>query len=168
MDPVIKNMVRVGIISSVNPDTCTARVAFKDKAATVSYDLPILVRGSFQVKDYWLPDPGEQVLCTFLPSGNAQGFILGSLYSKTDTPPVVDANKRHISFPDGTTLEYDRATHTLKVDATGPINIITVQDVTITADNVLSITAPKGITISATDRDGAGVQINGRLTSESW
>lgn len=168
MDPILKNLLRVGIVSSVSPENCTARVAFKDKASTVSYDLPILVRGSFQVKDYWLPDPGEQVLCLFLPSGNAQGFILGSLYSKTDVPPVADANKRHISFPDGTTLEYDRATHTLKVDATGPINIVTAQDVTITADNVLSITAPKGITISATDGDGAGVQINGRLTSESW
>lgn len=160
MDPVIKNMVRVGIVSSVNPDTCTVRVAFGDKANTVSYDLPVLVHGALQVKDYWLPAPGEQVLCMFLPSGNAQGFVLGSLYSQADPPPVTDGNKRHIAFSDGTTIEYNQSTHTLTINATGPVNIIT--------SKVLSITAPKGITISATDADGTGVQINGKITSENW
>lgn len=124
MDPLLKNLIRVGIISSTNPENCTARVAFEDRAAMVSYDLPVLVRGSLQNKDYWMPDPGEQVVCLFLPSGAAQGFILGSLYSAKDTPPVADGNKRHIAFSDGTTIEYDRATHILTINSIGQVNVI--------------------------------------------
>ncbi|HOV79358.1 MAG TPA: phage baseplate assembly protein V [Bacillota bacterium] len=152
MDSALKNLIRVGIVSSTNPAACSARVAFEDKAAMVSFDLPILVRGSLQTKDYWMPGPGEQVVCLFLPSGSAQGFIIGSLYSKKDQPPVTDASKRHISFPDGTTIEYDQDTHTMIINAVGPVNI----------------TAPKGITLSATDPAGTGVQITGKNASESW
>lgn len=123
MDPILKNLVRVGIVSSTNPAAGTARVAFEDKANVVSYDLPVLVRGSLQTKDYWMPDPGEQVVCLFLPSGNAQGFIIGSIYSAKDKPPVSNQNKRHIAFPDGTTIEYDRVTHSLLINAVGPVEV---------------------------------------------
>jgi len=134
MDPILKNLIRVGRVSSVDPTACTARVAFEDQANLVSYKLPVLVRGSLQNKDYWLPDPGEQVLCLFLPSGNAQGFIIGSLYSNQDKPPMGSQNKRYINFSDGTTIEYDRATHTLMIDAKGPINIIAASNVLVTGD----------------------------------
>ena len=191
MDPILKNLIRVGIVSSTNPEKCTARVAFEDKSSMVSFDLPILVRGSLQTKDYWMPDPGEQVLCLFLPSGNAQGFIVGSPYSQKDKPPVSDGNKRHIKFSDGTTIEYNQATHTSIIDAVGPViikgatsiainaaesvNITTLgnaqvqgQNINVTADNILNISAPKGITISATDITGTGVQIAGKSASGSW
>jgi phage baseplate assembly protein V len=117
MDSVLKNLIRVGRISSTDPTACTARVAFEDKSNMVSYELPILVKGSLQNKDYWMPVPGEQVVCLFLPSGNAQGFILGAFYSKKDQPPVVDGNKRHISFSDGGYIEYDSSTNTLTISA---------------------------------------------------
>ncbi|MBO8136808.1 MAG: phage baseplate assembly protein V [Desulfotomaculum sp.] len=136
MDPVLKNLIRVGIVSSVNASDCTARVAFEDRSDVVSYELPVLVRGSLHNKDYWMPDPGEQVICIFLPSGNARGFILGSIYSEKDKPPVADSNKRHITFSDGTVIEYDRKTSTLKVDVKGPINIVTTGQVEITASGI--------------------------------
>lgn len=100
----------------------------------VSFDLPVLVRGAMGTKDYWLPDPGEQVVCIFLPIGNAQGFVLGAFYSQKDRPPVAEANKRHIAFPDGTTIEYDRATHTLTINAKGPINIVATGNVIVQGD----------------------------------
>jgi len=134
MDPILKNLIRVGIVSSTNPEKCTARVAFEDRSAVVSFDLPILVRGSLQNKDYWMPDPGEHVVCLFLPSGNAQGFILGSLYSEKDKPPITDGNKRHITFPDGTKIEYDRVTHTMTIDIKGSINIVVNGDVNVSGD----------------------------------
>jgi phage baseplate assembly protein V len=144
-------LVRVGKISATNPAACTARVTFGDRSDTVSYDLPIIVRGSLQNQDYWMPVPGEQVVCLFLPSGN-RGFILGSIYSEVDKPPVTDSNKRLLSFSDGTVLEYDAVTHTLTIDAAEKI----------------TITAPKGITLSASDPTGTGVQINGKTNTESW
>ncbi|ABO49751.1 phage baseplate assembly protein V [Desulforamulus reducens MI-1] len=128
------DLIRVGQISSVNPEKCTARVMFQDKSDVVSYDLPVMVRGSLNNKDYWIPAPGEQVICLFLSSGVAQGFVLGSIYSEKDKPPVKDSNKRHISFSDGTKIEYDAATHTLTVNATGPVNIVAAGNVNVTGD----------------------------------
>lgn len=183
MDPILKNIMRVGTVSSVDPGKCTARVTFADKAEVVSFDLPVLVRGSLQNKDYWLPDPGEQVVCLFLPSGNAQGFIIGSLYSEKDVPPVGDQNKRHIKFSDGSFIEYDRSEHKLVIDikgsveivATGPVEVVTsdVANVTastasISAQETVSISAPKGVSISATDITGTGVTITGKNSSEGW
>lgn len=130
----MRDFFRVGIVSSVSPATGTARVAFGDRSNVVSFDLPVLVRGSLQNKDYWMPGPGEQVLCLFLPNGNAQGFVLGAFYSEKDKPPVTDGNKRHITFADGTVIEYDQGTHTLTINAAGPINITAAGDVNVTGD----------------------------------
>lgn len=134
MNPILKNLIRVGRVSSVNPAACTARVAFEDRSDVVSYELPTLVSGSLQAKEYWLPVPGEQVLCLFLPSGNAQGFIVGSIYSEKNKPPVASATKRHITFPDGTKLEYDWNTSTLSINAAGAINIVASGNVNVIGD----------------------------------
>lgn len=136
MNAVLKNLVRVGRVSSINPGNATVRVVFEDRQDMVSYDLPVLVRQSLKNKDYFMPDVGEQVLCLFLPSGNAQGFVLGSFYSDADTPPVNDVNKRHVQFEDGTSIEYDRATHTLTVFCKGDINITAEGNIRFTAQRI--------------------------------
>ncbi|MDD4599616.1 hypothetical protein SDC9_04134 [bioreactor metagenome] len=123
MSNVLKNIVRVGRVSSIDPERATVRVAFEDKSGLVSYDLPVLVQQTLKNKDYCMPDPGEHVVCLFLPNGIAQGFCLGAFYSATDTPPVSNAKKRHVSFEDGTTIEYDRETSTLTINTVGAVNI---------------------------------------------
>ena len=133
MDSAIKNLIRVGRVSSVNAANCTARVAFEAQGI-VSYDLPIIVPQTMKNKDYALPDVGEQVLCIFLPTGNAAGFILGSLYSTVDKPPLSSADKRGTTFSDGTHIEYDRSSNTLMIDCKGPINIIASGNVHVTGD----------------------------------
>ncbi|CVK18456.1 phage baseplate assembly protein V [Sporomusa sphaeroides] len=132
MDPVLKNLVRVGRVSSRGK--ATVKVVFGDRQNMVSYDLSVLVQQSQENKDWWMPDIGEQVVCLFLPSGNAQGFVLGSFYSDVDEPPVDDMEKRHISFKDGTVLEYDIGTHTLMISAQGPVNIVAAGNVNVTGD----------------------------------
>lgn len=133
MDPILKNIVKVGKVSSVDPASCTARVIFEAQGV-VSYDLPIVVSQTMKNKDYVLPDVGEQVLCIFLPTGNAAGFILGSLYSTVDKPALSSEDKRGITFSDGTHIEYDRSSHTLSIDCKGPINIIASGNVNVTGD----------------------------------
>lgn len=134
MTTMLKNIVRVGKVSSIQPEKCTARVVFEDLDDLTSYELPIIVRGSLETKEYWMPKPDEQVVCLFLPSGNAQGFIIGSFYSQKDTPPVQDPNKRHLSFSDGTCLEYDQKTSTLTINAKGPVKIIAAENVIVQGD----------------------------------
>ena len=59
----IKNIIRIGRVSSIDVNTNTARVAFSDKDDLVSGNLMIVNRGSMVDKDYWIPDIDEQVLC---------------------------------------------------------------------------------------------------------
>ncbi|WP_425057612.1 hypothetical protein SCACP_21290 [Sporomusa carbonis] len=115
MDSILKNIVRVGKVSSVDSATASVRVAFEDRQGMVSYDLPVIVPWSMKNKFHYLPDVGEQVLCLFLPNGNAQGFCLGSFYSDTDMPPAADSG-------------------TLTIVTTGAVNIIATNNVNVTGD----------------------------------
>lgn len=113
---VLRESIKIGTVTSTEDAQATARVEFKDRSGVVSYDLPVLVRNTGANKDYWMPDLGEQVLCLFLPIGIEQGFILGSYYSDATTPPASTKAKRVTEFEDGTTVEYDRDSHTLTID----------------------------------------------------
>ena len=133
MNNQLKNIVRVGRVSSVNPAAGTARVAFEPQGV-VSYDLQILVPQTLKNKDYYMPDIGEHVVCLFLPTGNQEGFILGAVYSNEDTPAVADPNKRQVKFKDGTWIEYDQSSHALTINTTGAVNIVAAGNVNITGD----------------------------------
>lgn len=167
MDNQVKNLIRVGRVSAINAAKATAKVVFEAQGL-VSYDLPVIQNQTLKNKDYCLPDIGERVVCVFLPTGNAEGFILGSIYSDEDKPPADNANKRLVCFEDGSIVEYDRETHTLTVNAAGPINIVSSKIVSITAEEKLIISAPKGVSISAPDITGIGVVITGKSSGGSW
>lgn len=178
MEGILRNMLRVGRVSSIDPAKGTARVEFEAQGL-VSYDLQIVSRQTLANKDYHMPDIGEKVLCAFLPTGNAEGFILGSVYSENDTPPVTDPNKRTVVFEDGTKIEYDRATHTLDVDTQGDVNLTTKGKVMITSEQDIEITTTAKAKVTAQTAEisssstvsitgTAGVTINGSSRSESW
>ncbi len=116
MESIMRQLVRVGVVTSTNDEAGTAKVQFLDRSGVVSHDFRVLVRNTLKNKDYWMPDINEQVICVCLPTGTQEGFILGSFYSSVTTPPVTDKKQRHVKFEDGTTVDYDRETHTLRVD----------------------------------------------------
>ena len=122
MDALLKNMVRIGVISSVNPKDMKARVLFEERDV-VSAELDIVVQGSLHNTSYWLPQINEQVLCLFLATGNQKGFILGSLYNKTDVPKINNVNKIRHDFKDGSFVEHDHTTGDMLVQATGNVTI---------------------------------------------
>lgn len=104
----LRDYIRVGEVSSIDPARHTARVAFPDDDGAVSYDLPVLCRNSLENSDYAMPDVGEDVLCVFLPGGAEDGFILGSFYAGEVMPPTVLPDHRMVIFQDGTIIRYDR------------------------------------------------------------
>jgi len=114
LEEMTRNIIRVGTVASTDPATGTARVQVPDADGLVSYDLPILQRQTLKNKDYAMPDPGEQVLCAFLPFGIEQGFVVGAMFSQVDTTPVQDQDKRHLEFEDGSWVQYDRKAHLLQ------------------------------------------------------
>ncbi|THD15378.1 baseplate assembly protein [Anoxybacillus ayderensis] len=123
---------KTGIVTSIYPDRCTARVKFEDSDDLISAELQIVVRGSLKNKDYWMPKVGEHVFCIF--TKQKKGYILGSLYSEETPPPVTDESKRYMEFEDGTTIEYDTHTHTLSIQCTGTINIEATGNVNVKGD----------------------------------
>lgn len=131
----IKNIVRIGRVSSIDVNTNTARVAFSDKDDLVSGNLMIVNRGSMVDKDYWIPDIDEQVLCLMQPNASGKGlndgFILGSFFSAEDPQQESSADVRAVKFSDGTVVKHDRKTGNLTINATGDISIIAGGAVTI-------------------------------------
>lgn len=113
---IVDQLIRVGKVTSTNDTNLTARVEFKDRSGIVSHNLRVLQKNTRDNKDYWMPDLDEQVLCLFLPNGIEQGYILGSPYSDVTKADVATKEKRRVKFKDGTSVEYDRSTHTLTVD----------------------------------------------------
>ncbi len=114
---VIRNMVRVGKVSTVNGKDCRVKVVFPDKENCISDELPVIQIGSAGTAGYWVPEVGTQVLCLFLPnaSGNglSAGFVIGAYYSKAAPPKESDEKVRSIRFPDGSFIRYDGGTITI-------------------------------------------------------
>ena len=123
IDSHIKNFIRMGRVSTTNPEKMTVKVVFEDKDNMVSDELPVLVQGSSRNRHYWLPDVGEQVCCLMLPNGHNAGICLGSYYSESDPPNANSQEVRRIDFGDGSYMQFDRATGSLDISCTGEIRV---------------------------------------------
>jgi len=102
-ETALKNLVRVGTVSSVDEGNRTARVQFADKQDTdgkplISGALKVLKNPPFipehnvtqeteekeghkheVIIKPWLPKTGDFVLCLFLPNGDSDGFVVGGI-----------------------------------------------------------------------------------------
>lgn len=137
LDTLIRQLIRVGVVSDIDEKGVTARVTFDDQDDVTSASLQVIVKNTDENADYWMPDVGEQVLCLFLPVGTQQGFILGSFYDETHTPPANTANKRVIKFKNGTRIENDRESNLLLIDAVGDVRVKATGTVTIDAPETI-------------------------------
>lgn len=122
----IRDIFRIGKVSSVNGANCTARVTFPDKDDMVSAELPIVVVGSHGTKGYWVPEVDTQVLCCFLPNpsgrGMNDGYVLGGFYSTEDPPEETDPKVRCLKLPDGCYIKFDGAGN-IEIHATGNLTL---------------------------------------------
>lgn len=149
---ILKSLIKIGEVSSVNYANGTARVVFDDDDSIVSYDLPVLQTNTLLNKDHALPDVGEDVVCLFLPSGNEEGFILGAVYAGEVQPAETSKDIRSVTFSDGTEIKYDRAAHLLSVKIAGTT-------ITANRENV-NIDTPKEVNV----KGGQTVNVEGGQT----
>lgn len=120
-----RQIVKEGVVSVVYPERHTARIEFEDKDGMLSAELPVLTSWAFDNKSYALPDVGEKVICLFMTNADmtGTGIIIGSRYHDKSTPAVASQDKARLDFKDGTFIEYDRASHELKIECVGDIYI---------------------------------------------
>jgi phage baseplate assembly protein V len=149
---ILKSLIKIGEVSSVNYANGTARVVFDDDDSIVSNDLPVLQTNTLLNKDHALPDVGEDVVCLFLPSGNEEGFILGAVYAGEVQPAETSKDIRSVTFSDGTEIKYDRAAHLLSVKIDGTT-------ITANRENV-NIDTPKEVNV----KGGQTVNVEGGQT----
>ena len=103
---------RVGIVQQQDAAHAKVRVVFPDYDEVVSWWLPVIFAKTQNDKAYWIPDVGEQVVC-LMDLRDEAGAVLGAIYSDADVPPVNSADKFHLGFKDGASVDYDRAAHVL-------------------------------------------------------
>ncbi|WP_028551760.1 phage baseplate assembly protein V [Paenibacillus sp. UNC451MF] len=118
-----RNLIRVGLVSSVNREAGTARVTFPDKTDQVTADLPVLVPTTQQAHYITFPQVGETAVCLFLGNGIQTGFILGALYTDQNPPPAVEPSAHGVWFPDGSHVYYDPTAGTLHLKASSHVHI---------------------------------------------
>lgn len=105
---------RIGRVSAQDPERGRVRVTFDAEQALVSWWLPVLQPKTLHDQVYWMPDLDEHVVC-LLDVHAESGVVLGAIYSAAAMPPVADLDRLHVRMKDGTTIEYDRASHRLEV-----------------------------------------------------
>jgi phage baseplate assembly protein V len=153
---------KVGVVAACDAANARVRVRFPDLDNLTSHWLAVGVAKSLNDRYYHLPDVGEQVAC-LMDARFEEGVVICAIYSDADKPPVASGDKTHVRFSDGTTVEYDRAAHTLAIDAKGPINIVAAGAVTVTAPSA-TVTADS-ITLDATQTTCTGkLAVQGLLT----
>lgn len=106
----MRDLIKIGSISSINYENGTVQVLFQDKDASVSKDLPLL---SFE---YNMPKVGDSVLCVFLPNGRGEGFCIGS-YFNDNHHPVDHGEVYRKDFIDEAFIKYEKSTRTLTIYA---------------------------------------------------
>lgn len=134
----IRNIFRIGLCSTSDPESGTITVTFGDRENMVSGDLPVLSRGGW-VRGNDLPEPGQEVACLFLANGISEGVCLGVI---DDDDPPGTPDQRGIWYEDGSNVYYDQSTKQLVVKATGGVMID--GDVTIKGNLDVSGTVKRG------------------------
>lgn len=108
---MLKNLIRIGKVSSINYPAGKVRVVFPDKNNIVTSELPLL---SFE---YYMPAVNDVVICLFLGNGVSQGFCLGKYYNSTVIPRESGSNIYYKDFFSEGFMKYDKNSKTLTFKA---------------------------------------------------
>lgn len=145
---LVGDLLREGLVASVDHDAGTCTVAFADDLTTGA--IPFLSPRMGDARIWLPPSIGEQVL-VLAPEGDAaRGLVIGGLASDAH-PQVGRGPGAAIEFSDGARLAYDPQTHalTIALPSGGKAAIV--------ADGGLAIKGPVAI-------EGA-VDVTGKLTA---
>jgi len=131
---------RVGIVKTQDAVNARVRVTFPDRDQLQSWWLPVVFAKTQNDKAYWIPDVGEQVVCT-MDEYDEDGAVLGAIYSSADHPPVSSVDKLHWGISDGAAFEYDRAAHSFQMSIpSGGIVTISANGASIAIDVLGNVT----------------------------
>jgi len=156
-DLTISNLVRVGVVDSVDLNAGTATVRFGDEVSPpIDWDMP-----SGRIKIWAPPTEGEQVKVTSPEGDIEQGTISARLKSSQFAPLFLGA-KFGIWFEDGALITYDPEAHLLSFSLPGSASVEAPGGVRLLADvEIQGDLKVSGTATAAIDVVGGGKSLKG-------
>lgn len=109
----ISELVRVGVVSEVQPEKGLCRVSFGKRVSPLS---PWFTRRAGKDREFWHPDIGEQAVYISPYGDGSEGFVLLGLFSnKMPLPDGAREGLHIIEYEDGTRIEVDRVEHVVEI-----------------------------------------------------
>lgn len=140
LERIIAAMLRIGTVSAL--DEANARIKLKSGDLQTDW-IPWNAGRAGGRRDWSAPRVGEQMMI-FAPGGDPSQAVAGfSLYQDAQPAPANTKDAEHITFPDGSTVDYNSATNTLTVTVSGSGNVIVnCKHATINADTDTTFNTP--------------------------
>lgn len=108
----IRDLIRTGIVTHVDREEGLCRVQAGGMETTW---LNWLTCRSGRSRGWWALSVGEQVLLLAIGGELDTAFVLPSIFSDDNPALSASPNALHVSFPDGTVIEYEPEIGTLEV-----------------------------------------------------
>lgn len=107
----MRDLIRIGRISTIDYSAGTASVTYTDRGGEVSPQFPL-----FSIC-YEMPKVDEMAVVIMLPNSTTKGFIIGVPYSDKKKPVKSGRGIFYKEFSDGTKILYEPEKKMLSVDA---------------------------------------------------
>lgn len=127
----IRNLIRTGIVTAVNPDEGLCRVQTGGMQTTW---LNWLTCRAGRSRVWWAPSVGEQVLILAIGGELDTAFVLPGIFSDDHPAPSASPDAFHVSFPDGAVIEYE--------PESGALTVSGIKTADVTASDVITATVP--------------------------
>lgn len=137
---VIANLIRIGVVTEL--DATNARL--KVKAGGVESDwIPWAASRAGATRHWSAPRVGEQMLVLSPYGDMAQAVAMGGIFQTAHPAPATSQDNERTIYPDGTTVDYNSATNTLTVTASGDAKIIVnCKEATVNATTKVELNTP--------------------------
>jgi phage baseplate assembly protein V len=147
------NMLRVGTVATLDESAAKVTIAIGE---ITTKPLPWLTRRAGEDRDWWAPEPGEQVM-VLSPGGDlGQGVVLPAIYQNNYPAPANVKHKRRVEFADGGFFEYDRQAGKMTINVVGDAQIDIGGKADVTAEGKVTLIG-KG-TVDIVGKDGGAVK----------
>lgn len=130
----IRNLIRTGIVTAVNPDEGLCRVQTGGMQTTW---LNWLTCRAGRSRVWWAPSVGEQVLILAIGGELDTAFVLPGIFSDDHPAPSASPDAFHVSFPDGAVIEYEPESGALTVSGIKTADVTASDSITATVPLVL-------------------------------
>ena len=137
----MEEIVRVGIVSSVDYEKGTVRIFYPDKNNAVSASMPYFSHC------YEMPEVGSKVAVIYLSNGRSEGFVLGEYFNDENLPEQHGKGIIYKKLGRGF-IKYDANSDTLTINVKNLI--INGEKVAVTTTDSQAFTG-KDITLKGTE-----------------